>query len=156
MSNRSTATSLPSMVDMHGQTIAEKILSRTSGKRCYVGDFAVCRVDRALGTDGSTPLAIDYFDATGTLVVLQPDRLVFVLDHHAPVPSPKAAALHAGCAIRVGITYPVVVDNDEATWKAWHNVAPLLESAKGEITVAWGRKRRFRASRCLRRCCCLL
>jgi 3-isopropylmalate/(R)-2-methylmalate dehydratase large subunit len=123
LSNRSTATSLPSTVDMRGQTISEKILSRTPGKRCCVGDFAFCGVDSALGTEGLTQLAIHYFDATGTLVVSQPDWRVFALDDDVPEPLPKAAALHARirefasrhgmllCGVALGIGHQIMVEH---------------------------------------------
>ena len=54
----------------------------------------VCRVDYALGTDGSTPMALDYFAAMGGSTVRYPERIVFALDHYAPAPSRHTAALH--------------------------------------------------------------
>jgi 3-isopropylmalate/(R)-2-methylmalate dehydratase large subunit len=79
---------------MAGQTISEKILSAKSGKRAYAGDVVVCPVDCALGTDGSTPMAIDYFEAMGGTRVLNPRTIVFALDHYAPAPSRHTAQLH--------------------------------------------------------------
>jgi len=58
------------------------------------GDVVVCRVDGALGTDGSTPMALDYFTAMGGAKVSDPRRIVFALDHYAPAPSRATAALH--------------------------------------------------------------
>ena len=49
-----------------GKTISEKILSEKSGRDASAGDVVVCDVDCALGTDGSTPMALDYFDAMAT------------------------------------------------------------------------------------------
>lgn len=79
---------------MAGKTISEKILSAKSGRNARAGDTVVCTVDCALGTDGSTPMAIDYFDAMGGTRVLNPDRMVFALDHYVPPPSRNAAQLH--------------------------------------------------------------
>src|SRR5580700_2594870 len=79
---------------MAGQTISEKILSAKSGKSAFAGDVVVCPVDCALGTDGSTPMAIDYFEAMGGARVLYPGRIVFALDHYAPAPSRHTAQLH--------------------------------------------------------------
>src|SRR5580658_3189884 len=79
---------------MAGQTISEKILSAKSGKRAYAGDVVICPVDCALGTDGSTPMAIDYFEAMGGIRVLNPRSIVFALDHYAPAPSRHTAQLH--------------------------------------------------------------
>src|SRR5580658_9258871 len=79
---------------MAGQTISEKILSAKSGKSAFSGGVVVCPVDCALGTDGSTPMAIDYFEAMGGARVLNPGRIVFALDHYAPAPSRHTAQLH--------------------------------------------------------------
>ena len=54
----------------------------------------VCAVDYALGTDGSTPMALDYFQAMGGSRVRHPDRVVFALDHYAPAPNRHTAELH--------------------------------------------------------------
>jgi 3-isopropylmalate/(R)-2-methylmalate dehydratase large subunit len=77
-----------------GKTISEKILSAKSGQDARAGDVVVCRVDYALGTDGSTPMAIDYFEAMGGQEVFDPQRIVFALDHYAPAPSRVTAQLH--------------------------------------------------------------
>ncbi len=79
---------------MAGQTISEKILSAKSGRNAYAGDVVICTVDCALGTDGSVPMAIDYFDAMGGKRVLKPSSIVFALDHYAPAPSRHTAQLH--------------------------------------------------------------
>jgi len=79
---------------MAAQTISEKILSVKCGKSAYAGDVVVCPVDCALGTDASTPMAIDYFEAMGGVRVLNPGRIVFALDHYAPAPSRHTAQLH--------------------------------------------------------------
>jgi len=77
-----------------GKTISEKILSAKSGVDARAGDVVVCRVDGAMGTDGSTPMAIDYFSAMGGTRVHDPGRVVFALDHYAPAPGRATAALH--------------------------------------------------------------
>src|ERR1700683_3028826 len=79
---------------MAGQTISEKILSAKTGKSAHAGDVVICPVDCALGTDGSTPMAIDYFEAMGGTRVLNPGSIVFALDHYAPAPSRHTAQLH--------------------------------------------------------------
>jgi 3-isopropylmalate/(R)-2-methylmalate dehydratase large subunit len=80
---------------MAGKTISEKILSAKSGADARAGDVVVCRADAALGTDGSTPMAIDYFEAMNGRQVCDPKQIVFALDHYAPAPSRATAALHA-------------------------------------------------------------
>jgi 3-isopropylmalate/(R)-2-methylmalate dehydratase large subunit len=79
---------------MTGKTISEKILSLKSGTDARAGDLVVCDVDCALGTDGSTPMALDYFAEMGGSRVRHPDRIVFALDHYVPPSSPKTQALH--------------------------------------------------------------
>ena len=79
---------------MSGKTISEKILSAKSGRDARAGDVVICRVDCALGTDGSTPMALDYFAAMGGMRVHDASRIVLALDHYAPVPSPQTALLH--------------------------------------------------------------
>jgi 3-isopropylmalate/(R)-2-methylmalate dehydratase large subunit len=79
---------------MTGKTISEKILSSKSRQDARAGDTVVCRVDHTLGTDGSVPMALDYFAAMGGKKVLSPDRVVFALDHYAPAPNVKTAQIH--------------------------------------------------------------
>jgi 3-isopropylmalate/(R)-2-methylmalate dehydratase large subunit len=79
---------------MAGKTISEQILSSKSGMDARAGAVVVCNVDCALGTDGSTPMAIDYFDAMGGKKIFDPRRIVFALDHYAPAPSRAVAQLH--------------------------------------------------------------
>ncbi len=77
-----------------GKTISEKILSAKSGRDARAGDVVVCEVDYAMGNDGSTPMALDYFDAMGGETVFDPSRIVFALDHYSPPPSQKTTQLH--------------------------------------------------------------
>ena len=79
---------------MSGKTISEKILSAKSGQDARAGDVAVCNVDYALGTDGSVPMALDYFSAMGGTQVFDAMRLAFALDHYAPAPSQATTQLH--------------------------------------------------------------
>ena len=79
---------------MAGKTVGEKILSARSGVDARAGDVVVCEIDFGLGTDASTPMAIDYFQAMGGTRVRHPERFAFSLDHYAPPASAKSAALH--------------------------------------------------------------
>ncbi len=90
------------------KTISEKILSAKSGQDARAGDLVVCEADMLLGTDGSTPMAIDYFEAMGAESVAFPERISFALDHYAPPASRKTAELHdrvRGFARRHGIEW---------------------------------------------------
>jgi len=77
-----------------GKTITEKILSAKSGLDARAGDVVVCLADYAMGTDGSVPMALDYFEAMDGRTVRYPERIAFALDHYAPAPSRHTAALH--------------------------------------------------------------
>jgi 3-isopropylmalate/(R)-2-methylmalate dehydratase large subunit len=79
---------------MLGKTISEKILSLKAKRDVRKGDVAVCSVDCMIGTDASTPMALDYFDAMGGTRVLEPEKVAFALDHYAPAPTVKATQLH--------------------------------------------------------------
>ena len=79
---------------MPGKTISEKILSAKSGVDAHAGDVVICRFDAALGTDGSAPMAIDYFREMGGDRVTCRDRIYFSLDHYAPPNSAQSAGLH--------------------------------------------------------------
>ena len=79
---------------MMPQTISEKILSAHADRPLHAGDLAVCRVDRIIGTDASTPMAIDYFRQMGGTRVFDPSRVMLALDHYSPPTSPRTAAFH--------------------------------------------------------------
>jgi 3-isopropylmalate/(R)-2-methylmalate dehydratase large subunit len=76
------------------RTISEKILSEKAGRDVRAGDIAVCRVDRVLGTDASSPMAIDYFEKMGGTRLFDPSRVLFAFDHYSPPASAKTAAFH--------------------------------------------------------------
>jgi 3-isopropylmalate/(R)-2-methylmalate dehydratase large subunit len=68
---------------MPGKTISEKILSTKSQRDARAGDLVICDVDYAMATDGSAPMAIDYFELMGGTSVFDPRRIVFVMDHYS-------------------------------------------------------------------------
>lgn len=76
------------------KTIAEQILSSKSGTDARAGDLVVCGVDRVLGTDAATPMAIDYFERMGGEAVFDARRILLALDHYAPPSSPETEAHH--------------------------------------------------------------
>lgn len=99
--------------DMAGRTSAEKILSSRSGQDARAGDIVICEVDLAIGTDGSTPMAIDYFEAMGGTGVARPERVLLSFDHYAPPASAAASTFHQRMrtfAERHGIGVPRVGD----------------------------------------------
>jgi len=112
---------------MPGKTISEKILSAKSGRDARAGDVVVCTVDCAMGNDGSTPMALDYFDAMGGETVFDPKRIVFALDHYSPPPSVKTTQLHQRMhdfAARHGIE----------VWEVGEGIGHQLMVESGRIT----------------------
>jgi 3-isopropylmalate/(R)-2-methylmalate dehydratase large subunit len=79
---------------MSGRTISEKILAAKGGQDARAGDLVVCRADCVVGTDASSPMAIDYFERMGGERLFDPSRVVFALDHYAPPSSPRTASFH--------------------------------------------------------------
>jgi len=79
---------------MAGKTISEKILSAKSGQDARASDVVICQVDFAMGTDGSVPMAIEYFEAIGRELGCDPRRIAFALDHYAPAPNRATAQIH--------------------------------------------------------------
>lgn len=79
-----------------GNTIAEKIFSAHSRRRVAADDIVVVPVDSCMGTDGSSPLAIQCFNQMGGAVLRWPERVVFSLDHYAPSPNEKVSFIHKG------------------------------------------------------------
>jgi 3-isopropylmalate/(R)-2-methylmalate dehydratase large subunit len=76
------------------KTVSEKILSAKSGRDARAGDIVVCKVDWVLGTDASTPMAIDYFDRMGGEALFDRSRVRLAMDHYTPPSSAKTAGFH--------------------------------------------------------------
>lgn len=78
-----------------GQTIAEKIISAHAGKTVHRDELTVARVDRAMASDTTAPLAVKAFQAMGGVRVWNPSATILVIDHAAPAPNERIANLHA-------------------------------------------------------------
>ena len=76
------------------KTISEKILSAKSGRDARAGDIVVCGVDWVLGTDASSPMAIDYFEQMGGDAVRSRSRAVCHWITIRRRPRAKTAAFH--------------------------------------------------------------
>lgn len=76
------------------QTISEKILSVKAGRPVQAGEVVIARVDRVLGTDASTPMALDYFEQMGGERLFDPARVTLALDHYSPPNTPGTRAFH--------------------------------------------------------------
>jgi 3-isopropylmalate/(R)-2-methylmalate dehydratase large subunit len=79
-----------------GKTIAEKIFSEHCRRNVAADEIVVAPVDSCMGTDGSSPLAIQCFNHMGGTGLHAPQRVVFSLDHYAPSPNEKVSFIHKG------------------------------------------------------------
>ncbi|MCX8172175.1 MAG: 3-isopropylmalate dehydratase large subunit [Archaeoglobaceae archaeon] len=76
-----------------GKTIAEKILSKASGKNVKAGEFVIANIDLAMIHDITAPLAIKAFrEIAGERArVWDSKKVVMAFDHQAPADSVKSA-----------------------------------------------------------------
>lgn len=77
-----------------GKTIAEKILSRKSGRDVKANDLVIADLDFALGQDGTSPLAIRAFNDMQGQKTFTPDKIAMVIDHSSPSPLQGVSELH--------------------------------------------------------------
>jgi len=77
-----------------GKTLAEKILSQKSGADAHAGDIVIAEVDLIFVQDGTGPLAIRQFEASGFEKVAKPKRTAIFLDHASPSPSQELSNDH--------------------------------------------------------------
>jgi 3-isopropylmalate/(R)-2-methylmalate dehydratase large subunit len=79
---------------MAGLTVAEKILSRRSGKTVVADELVIATVDGVMASDTTAPLAIRAFEAMGGKRPWDSTKVFFVIDHAAPAPNERIADLH--------------------------------------------------------------
>ena len=76
------------------KTIAEKILSKHSGRNLSAGDYAICDVDFCFGQDGTSSIIIDRIKELGIKKVKNRNNFCMVIDHSAPSPSLGVSRVH--------------------------------------------------------------
>ncbi len=76
------------------QTIAEKILSRHSGRTLRANDIAICDIDYCFGQDGTSSLIIESFEKLGGDNVFDNSKFYMVIDHSAPSPNIGVSTIH--------------------------------------------------------------
>ncbi|MGM0366457.1 MAG: aconitase family protein, partial [Actinomycetota bacterium] len=77
-----------------GKTIAEKIISRHSGKEASAGDIVVVDVDVVMAQDGTGPLAVSQVEKMGFSQVKKPSSSILFVDHAAPSPRKELSNSH--------------------------------------------------------------
>lgn len=105
-----------------GATIAEKIFSRTCGRKVGRGEVVMAPIDGAMIHDITGPLAIRNFFEMGGTRVFDPRKVILLFDHQVPADSIAAAenqvfmrefANHQGIHnydLREGICHQVVME----------------------------------------------
>lgn len=75
-----------------GMTVTEKILARAGGKeRVIPGEIVNAAVDRAMIQDNNGPIVIREFKRIDVDKVWDASKVVFIIDHHSPSSTIKAA-----------------------------------------------------------------
>lgn len=69
------------------KTIAEKILSRASGRNVHAGDLVIAEVDHVVLHDSTGPMAIDALAKFGCDRVKLPEKVTACMDHLVPSPA---------------------------------------------------------------------
>ena len=74
-------------------TMTQKILAAKAGlEKVEAGQLILVNLDRVLGNDITSPVAIKEFEKIGTNAVYDKDKVTMVMDHFAPNKDIKAAA----------------------------------------------------------------
>lgn len=76
-----------------GMTMTQKILAKAAGlEKVEAGQLVLVKLDRVLGNDITSPVAIREFEKIGAKKVFDKDKVTMVMDHFAPNKDIKAAA----------------------------------------------------------------
>lgn len=77
-----------------GQTLAEKIISKHSGKAVKSGELVIANIDVCAVQDGTGPLTIQEFKKIGKDKLYNPQRTILFIDHAAPSPRKELSNSH--------------------------------------------------------------
>lgn len=81
-----------------GMTMSQKILAAHAGlDKVEAGQLVLVNLDRVLGNDVTSPVAIKEFNKMGIDSVFDKDKVTMVMDHFAPNKDIKAAAQCKAC-----------------------------------------------------------
>ena len=81
-----------------GMTMSQKILCSHAGlDSVEAGQLVLCSLDRVLGNDITSPVAIREFKKMGAKEVFDKDKVTLVMDHFAPNKDIKAAVQCQTC-----------------------------------------------------------
>jgi len=85
---------LTKVTEQRGKTLAEKILSRASGRDARAGDLVVAPVSRVMVHDSVVDAVITGLRDLGKERVWDTSRVAVFIDHAAPAPTPVVADSH--------------------------------------------------------------
>lgn len=77
-----------------GLTLAEKIISKHSGKEVKAGELTIANVDVCAVQDGTGPLTVQEFKKIGKEKLNNPKRTILFIDHAAPSPRKELSNTH--------------------------------------------------------------
>ena len=78
-----------------GMTMTQKILAAHAGlEKVEAGELVLVNLDRVLGNDITSPVAIREFESIGATDVYDKEKVTMVMDHFAPN-NAKCAAIFA-------------------------------------------------------------
>src|SRR5881396_4417445 len=82
------------VADQQSKTLAEKILSRVSGRDAQAGDLVIAPVSRVMVHDSVIDAVMAGLRDLGDRRVWDTSRVAVFLDHAAPAPTPVVADSH--------------------------------------------------------------
>lgn len=77
-----------------GLTLAEKIISKHSGKEVRAGELTIANIDVCAVQDGTGPLTVQEFKKIGKTKLNNPKRTILFIDHAAPSPRKELSNSH--------------------------------------------------------------
>lgn len=77
-----------------GQTLAEKIISKHTGKNVKAGELVIANIDVCAVQDGTGPLTVQEFKKLGKEKLINPQRTILFIDHAAPSPRKELSNSH--------------------------------------------------------------
>ena len=116
-----------------GKTLADNILSENSESDARAGDIVIANVGLAFLQDGTDPLALREFPASGLDRVANSKRVILFLDHASPSPSRELSNDHIllrqfaskhdsqRCDIGDGVCHQIITEGKSVACDMKHN-----------------------------------
>ena len=115
-----------------GMTLAEKILSKHTGKEVRAGETVIVKVDLSYAQDGTGPLAVRKILEMGFKEVYRPKKTIFFFDHASPSPKFELSNDHHFLREFAERTGSQVSD---VGWGISHQVVAESEVKPGDVVI---------------------